>query len=153
MRKQARRSLLQFKSQLRAVPVPRGAQRTREILEFVAERHGKPQPPQPQPRDAAYLARMFPPLGTALRLTPSPGVWYNVTRSRFGHLPVYTDYNNAGHCWTEVRRIEGSVPAFREDLQAALQLTKKEVFVKAASATVVVKGNRAKEIRELLQQF
>lgn len=153
MRIQARLSLLQFKSQMQRVPVPRTARTTNEILNEFEKHHGTAEPADPVKLDKTYLSKMFPPLTEELSFKATEGVWYNLKRSRNGRLPVYTDYNNAGHCWTEVRRIQGDVSAFRADLQKALNLDKSAVFIKSAAPTVVVKGNRAAEIREVLKSF
>ncbi|GMM53051.1 mitochondrial 54S ribosomal protein [Starmerella bacillaris] len=155
MRIQRIKSSLKFQSQLKQVPVPRTARTTAEIGKYVEHDHSEALTETKTPLDKEYLAKMFPPLTESINplLTPTPGKWYNLRPSRNGKLPIYTDYNNAGHCWTEVRRIEGDIALFRSDLQDALNLTNKEVFVKQASPTVVLKGNRVAELRTLLQSF
>lgn len=79
-------------------------------------------------------------------------VWYFVERTKSGNLPVYTDYNNAGGVWTEVRKIQGNAGALRNDLKAALDLSKREIWVQDTSNRVIIKGNHSQTVKEILGQ-
>lgn len=133
---------------MKAVPLPKTARTTPEIQKYVEATGSAPQTPGLQ---SQYLKSMMPDTVDAatLNATSSP-VWYFVERTRAGNLPVYTDYNNAGGVWTEVRKITGNVGALRNDIKKVLNLEKKDIWVQDASKRIIIKGNHSQAVKEYL---
>ncbi|KAJ1895429.1 mitochondrial 54S ribosomal protein img2 [Coemansia sp. IMI 209127] len=74
---------------------------------------------------------------------------YFVNRTRFQSLPVYVDIRNGKtRKLTLIRRIEGDIQALRDELSSSLDDS--SVQIKSISGQLVIKGDRASEIREWL---
>lgn len=138
-------------SRVKEIPVPRTARTTSEINKYVDV---TPRETPETPITSEYVKTMFPDISSEPSLKNSTesadGVWYHIARSRAGNLPVYTDYNNAGGVWTEVRKVTGNAGALRNDLKKLLGLQNNEIWVKNAANVVVIKGNKLKEIKRIL---
>lgn len=138
---------------MKHIPIPRTVRTTKEVRKIL-------QTEQPSGttnlRPVEYLERMFPenvdPSTLHAQNLGNHNVWYHVDRTRSGNLPVYTDYNNAGGVWTEIRRISGNVSALRDDLKAYLDLPKKDIWIQDTSKHIVIKGNRCSGVRKFLEQ-
>lgn len=136
-------------SRVKEIPIPRTARTTSEINKYVDL---TPEEAPETPITSEYVKTMFPDISSEPSLkNSSEGVWYHIARSRTGNLPVYTDYNNAGGVWTEVRKISGNAGALRNDLKAILGLQNNEIWVKNAANVVVIKGNVLKDVKRILQ--
>ncbi|QLL31095.1 hypothetical protein HG536_0A09120 [Torulaspora globosa] len=79
---------------------------------------------------------------------------YYVARSATGNLPVYTDYKAGGNkLVTEIRKISGDIIQLRNDLQAELPQIPKEAWrVVMQSKKIVIKGDAASSVKEVLQR-
>ncbi|KAJ2687798.1 54S ribosomal protein img2, mitochondrial [Coemansia spiralis] len=76
---------------------------------------------------------------------------YFIHRTRFQSLPVYTNLkNNKQIRLTTVRRIEGNLEALRADMSKALGDS--SIQIVKASRQLVIKGDRAGEVRAWLTQ-
>ncbi|PRT53295.1 54S ribosomal protein IMG2, mitochondrial [Wickerhamiella sorbophila] len=133
---------------VKAVPIPQTARTTPEIKKYV-EATGSPKP-SPAVK-SQYVKSMMPETVDAAALddTQEP-VWYSIERTRAGNLPVYTDYNNAGGVWTEIRKISGNVSALRNDIKKQLDLPKKDIWIQDASKRIIIKGNHSQAVKQLL---
>lgn len=133
---------------VKAVPVPKSARTTAEIQKYV-QATGAPKPNRAA--GSKYVNTMMPETvdAAALNDTAEP-VWYSIERTRAGNLPVYTDYNNAGGVWTEIRKISGNVGALRNDIKKQLDLPKKDIWIQDASKRIIIKGNHSQAIKQLL---
>ena len=74
---------------------------------------------------------------------------FEVKRTQFGHLPVYTEYRNGrGRILTLVRRIEGDGGALAEKVKAFLPSS--DVSLNATTGHLVVNGNHQRTLRYYL---
>lgn len=117
------------------------------------------QSPQDLIARSKYLQKVFPSAESVdfsefqqHHSTESPDTWYNIKRSRAGSLPIYTEHMANGSVLTVIRKIEGNVSQLRNDIQAALNLRKKAIFIKDTSKQIVLKGNQASALRQYLGQ-
>lgn len=117
--------------------------------------HVEPTNPQELINRSKFLQKAFPDteqVDMAQFQQPKASTWYNVKRSRAGSLPIYTEYLNNGAVRTIVRKIEGDVSQLRCDIKQALNLVKKDIYIKDTSKHIVLKGNKASVLREYLGQ-
>ncbi|GAA6048055.1 hypothetical protein JCM3770_000169 [Rhodotorula araucariae] len=74
---------------------------------------------------------------------------YNVPRTRFGELPVYSEFKNGGsRVLTIVRKAEGDIEALRTDLTAFLSSVPS--LSKPAQGQVILRGDWVREVKEWL---
>ena len=78
---------------------------------------------------------------------------WTINRTRFGTLPVYTEYKNGrSRISTIIRRVEGSRLALKRDLEVALGKDA-EVEVKETTGHLHIKGNQQRGIRYWLNSI
>ncbi|KAJ2554640.1 mitochondrial 54S ribosomal protein img2 [Coemansia sp. RSA 1933] len=76
---------------------------------------------------------------------------YFVNRTRFQSLPVYVDIKNGKtRRLTLIRRIEGDIQALHKDLSSSLNDS--SIQINSISNQLVIKGDRASEVREWLSK-
>lgn len=134
---------------VKEVPIPRTAKTTEDVARVLGHEIAEG---EPTPVDPAYLASVMPAAVGASALAAPEGTWYHIERSRAGNLPVYLDFNNAGGVWTEVRKVSGSAGALRNDLKAALELNNRDLWVKNAANSVVLRGDYREKVKALLKE-
>lgn len=81
---------------------------------------------------------------------------YSLLRTSQGNLPVYRTFRSQ-NVWTDVKRVQGNVVSFRNDLQAALAAegvsVKKEDFICVlGSNTLKIRGDYSKLLHKLLAE-
>lgn len=135
---------------LQGIPIPRGASRIRDIEQVVGPRSALTSGSRSSPK---WVQKFFPDSVAVEDLADQHEgkAWYFVERTRAGNVPVYTDYNNAGHCWTEVRKIHGSAGALKNDLKKVLDLPKKDIWVLDSSNRILIRGNHCARVRQILK--
>lgn len=131
------------------MPIPRSVSKIKDIKQVVESRDVQPA----NSLSAGRVRSFFPDSIEASNLIDQHDgkAWYYVERTRAGNIPVYTDYNNAGHCWTEVRKIRGSAGALKNDLKKLLDIPKKDIWVIDTSNRILIKGNHCAKVREILR--
>jgi hypothetical protein len=139
---------------VKEVPIPRTAKTTQDIEKVLGHEISSADAEEMSntSRDSEYLASVMPSTISAQALVPPEGVWYHISRTHAGNLPVYLEYNNAGGVWTEIRKVSGNAGALRNDLKKALDLNKKDIWVKNAANAVVIKGNWRHQVNDLLRE-
>ncbi|CCH44816.1 54S ribosomal protein IMG2, mitochondrial [Wickerhamomyces ciferrii] len=76
---------------------------------------------------------------------------YNLQRTKFNKLPIYTEYKGGNVPYTELRKIHGDIIQLRNDLQAALPEAKLDDFkVIMESKKILIKGNYKKKLNSIL---
>lgn len=124
-----------------------------------------PHLPPPEPlKQTKYLAHTFPSLESVQAenlafqsngnvLEGKPKSWYFISRTRSNKLPVYLDYKVSGKITTIIRKIEGNVSQLRNDLLIELAAPKKDVVIKDASKQIVIRGDYAQQVKEILGKY
>lgn len=77
---------------------------------------------------------------------------YSLTKTKFGHWPVYKKVQNT-KVTTEIKRIKGDIVQFKNDLlQAYPELDKKQVSINQLAGYVNIKGDRVDIIKQIFEQ-
>lgn len=77
---------------------------------------------------------------------------YFVKRTKNSSLPVYTDFRNGGtRKLTIIRRIDGDVKSFMQDLQQALYLSAEDISLNRTNNNVIIKGIKLKQVMDWLE--
>jgi large subunit ribosomal protein L49 len=104
---------------------------------------------------AARLAKVLPSLDSISisQLTTKPQLKsYFVPRTSQGNLPVYKTYRSQA-VYTDIKRIQGNVVQFRNDLQELLPQIKKENFnCHVINGSLRIKGDHSQIIKEILDK-
>lgn len=121
-------------------------------------------PPAEPLNQTKYLSHTFPSLDSVQpesvafqadgkALDKKPKSWYFISRSRSNNLPVYLDYKVSGKITTIIRKIEGNVSQLRNDLLIELAAPRKDVVIKDASKQIVIRGDYAQQVKEILGKY
>lgn len=86
---------------------------------------------------------------------PNPADYF-IKRTSNGNLPIYKTVRSQA-TWTDIKRVEGNLVSFRNDLQQALAANniafdEPDFFCILQSNTLRVKGDYVKDISKLLEQ-
>lgn len=104
---------------------------------------------------AARLAKALPSLSsiTVENLTVAPAkLSYHLPRTSQGNLPVYRTLRSQA-MYTDVKRVQGNVVQFRNELQEQLPHIPKQNFVcHTVSGTLKIKGDHLLEVKKALDQ-
>lgn len=82
---------------------------------------------------------------------------YFLKRTSNGNLPIYKTLRSQA-VWTDVKRVEGNIVSFRNDLQQALAAhnvayDEPDFFCLTQSNTLRIKGDYVKEISKILEKY
>lgn len=78
---------------------------------------------------------------------------YNLQRTRYNKLPIYTEYKHCDVVYTEIRKIQGDIVQLRNDIQQIIPDVKKDHFrVLMESKKILIKGNYKKELEQVFSE-
>lgn len=77
---------------------------------------------------------------------------YYFTKSKFGHWPVYKKVQNT-KISTEIKRIQGDVLQFKQDLIKAANLNQRDVTANQTAGYVNVKGDKVESIKAVFDKY
>ncbi|GAA5997078.1 mitochondrial 54S ribosomal protein mL49 IMG2 [Rhodotorula paludigena] len=111
-------------------------------LFFAATRSSSSTAPAASPVEA-----QAPPAPTGAPAAKLPT--YSVPRTRFGQLPVYTEFKKGGaQVFTVIRKAEGDIRALQTDLSRFLRSVSSQS--KPAQGQVILRGDWTRETKEWL---
>ncbi|GME73162.1 unnamed protein product [Ambrosiozyma monospora] len=108
------------------------------------------------PRTNARLNAVFPSLSSVstkdLFTKPFTNSQYYISRTSKGNLPVYRRLKSQAYV-TEVKRVQGDLVLFRNELQELMPEVPKTKFeCVLQSKTLRIKGDHSERVRELLSK-
>ncbi|GMG41424.1 unnamed protein product [Ambrosiozyma monospora] len=108
------------------------------------------------PRTNARLNAVFPSLSSVstkdLFTKPFTKSQYHISRTSKGNLPVYRRLKSQAYV-TEVKRVQGDLVLFRNELQELMpEVSKNKFECVLQSKTLRIKGDHAERVRELLSE-
>lgn len=78
---------------------------------------------------------------------------YNLQRTKYNKLPIYTEYKHVDVVFTEIRKIQGDIIQLRNDIQQILPDVKKDRYrVLMESKKILIKGNYKQELEQVFSQ-
>ncbi|ELR03851.1 hypothetical protein VC83_04693 [Pseudogymnoascus destructans] len=91
---------------------------------------------------------------TSSPTTSSQSLEYRVSRTPSAQLPIYLLAKRGGNLkQTRVKKIEGNIAQFREDLKVALGIEEdREIQVNHLTRHIIVKGHRKPEVAKFLEE-
>lgn len=77
---------------------------------------------------------------------------YFLTKTKFGHWPVYKKIQNT-KITTEIKRIQGDINKFKADLVQAARINPQLVTVNKTAGYVNIKGDVVENVKRVFDQY
>lgn len=77
---------------------------------------------------------------------------YYLSKSKFGHWPVYKKVQNT-KISTEIKRVQGDVLQFKKDLIKVANLNQRDVTANQTAGYVNVKGDKVESIKAVFDKY